>query len=147
MNPHRYDVSPSKAAPATGDVATLETLLARERETNEALKESVAYHSSRAADFAKHNLRLADENAALRAQLAAKAAPAPDTAQKMAFHLSPRELDVVRLLAKGLLYKEIAEVLGITFSTTHTYIKRAYERMGVQSRTQCVVKFLNANRP
>src|SRR5581483_2702097 len=39
-------------------------------------------------------------------------------------NLSPREQEVLDCLAKGFLYKEIAEKLGISYETVHTYIRR-----------------------
>ncbi len=56
--------------------------------------------------------------------------------------LSPREQEVLDCLAKGFLYKEIAEKLGISYETVHTYIRRIYEKLQVRSRTEAVAKFL-----
>jgi len=56
--------------------------------------------------------------------------------------LSPREQEVLDCLAKGFLYKEIAEKLGISYETVHTYIRRIYEKLQVRTRTQAVAKFL-----
>jgi RNA polymerase sigma factor (sigma-70 family) len=57
-------------------------------------------------------------------------------------NLSPREQEVLELLAKGFLYKEIADQLHISFETVHTYIRRIYEKLQVRSRTEAVAKFL-----
>ncbi|HIG30276.1 MAG TPA: response regulator transcription factor [Verrucomicrobiales bacterium] len=57
--------------------------------------------------------------------------------------LSKRESEILDLLAKGDLYKEIAEKLGIGYETIHTHIPRIYEKLQVKSRTQAVAKFLN----
>jgi DNA-binding NarL/FixJ family response regulator len=59
-----------------------------------------------------------------------------------AANLSPREQEVLDLLARGLIYKEIAERLGITYETVHTYIRRIYEKLQVRTRTEAVAKFL-----
>ncbi len=56
--------------------------------------------------------------------------------------LSPREQAVLDLLAQGLLYKEIADKLEISFETVHTYIRRIYEKLHVRSRTEAVAKYL-----
>jgi DNA-binding NarL/FixJ family response regulator len=56
--------------------------------------------------------------------------------------LSPREQEVLDCLAKGFLYKEIAEKLGISYETVHTYIRRIYEKLQVRTRTEAVAKFL-----
>ena len=38
--------------------------------------------------------------------------------------------------------KEIAEKLGISYETVHTYIRRIYEKLQVRTRTEAVAKFL-----
>ena len=55
--------------------------------------------------------------------------------------LSPREREVLELLARGYLYKEIAESLQISVPTVNTYIRRIYEKLHVRSRSQAVAKF------
>ncbi|MDR3458375.1 MAG: response regulator transcription factor [Verrucomicrobiae bacterium] len=61
--------------------------------------------------------------------------------------LSPREAEVLDLLAKGFLYKEIAESMKVTYATVHTHIRHIYEKLHVRSRTEAVAKHLNQNRP
>lgn len=55
--------------------------------------------------------------------------------------LSAREMEVLTLLSKGHLIKEIADHLGISFVTVRTYIRRIYEKLHVHSRSQAVAKF------
>ena len=66
--------------------------------------------------------------------------PAPAVAATE--NLSPREQEVLDFLAKGYLYKEIADQLGITLSTVRAHLHTIYEKLHVQSRTEAVVKFL-----
>jgi DNA-binding NarL/FixJ family response regulator len=56
--------------------------------------------------------------------------------------LTKRELEILTLLAKGYLYKEIGDQLGISLSTVRAHLHAIYEKLHVQSRTQAVVKFL-----
>jgi DNA-binding NarL/FixJ family response regulator len=56
--------------------------------------------------------------------------------------LTKREQEILALLAKGYLYKEIADNLGISLSTVRAHLHTVYEKLHVQSRTQAVVKFL-----
>jgi DNA-binding NarL/FixJ family response regulator len=56
--------------------------------------------------------------------------------------LSPREATVLDCLAKGYTYKQIADQMGISIDTIRTYIRRVYEKLHVQSRTEAVVKYL-----
>jgi len=60
--------------------------------------------------------------------------------------LSPREAEVLDLLAKGFLYKEIAESMKVTYATVHTHIRHIYEKLHVRSRTEAVAKHLNQGR-
>lgn len=55
--------------------------------------------------------------------------------------LSQREGEVLELLARGYLYKEIAEQLKISVQTVNTYIRRIYEKLHVRSRAQAVAKY------
>lgn len=49
--------------------------------------------------------------------------------------LSPREEEVLRLLAKGLSHKEVAEHLSISEKTVATYRERGMEKLGLKSRS------------
>lgn len=55
--------------------------------------------------------------------------------------LSPREQEVLEFLARGYLYKEIAERLNISVPTVNTYVRRMYEKLQVRSRAQAVAKY------
>ncbi len=55
--------------------------------------------------------------------------------------LSRRECEVLAFLAKGYLYKEIADQLGVSIQTVNTYVRRIYEKLHVHSRSQAVAIF------
>lgn len=57
-------------------------------------------------------------------------------------NLSAREQEVLDLLSQGFLYKEIADKLGISYETVHTYVRRIYEKLQVRTRTEAVARFL-----
>ena len=59
-----------------------------------------------------------------------------------AAELSAREREVLDLLARGYLYKEIADALGICLPTVNTYIRRIYEKLHVRSRAEAVARFV-----
>jgi len=69
------------------------------------------------------------------------AAPAAPSGGDLS-ELSEREQQVLDLLARGLIYKEIADKLNIGYETVHTYIRRIYEKLQVRTRTEAVAKFL-----
>jgi DNA-binding NarL/FixJ family response regulator len=56
--------------------------------------------------------------------------------------LTPREQEVLALLAKGYLYKEIADQLGIAIHTLRNHLRAIYDKLHVHSRTEATVKFL-----
>jgi DNA-binding NarL/FixJ family response regulator len=56
--------------------------------------------------------------------------------------LSPREQMVLDCLAKGLAYKQIADQLGISVTTIRSYLRRIYEKLHVQSRSEAVARYL-----
>jgi DNA-binding NarL/FixJ family response regulator len=58
-------------------------------------------------------------------------------------NLSSREQEVLDMLAKGYLYKEISDQLQLGLGTIKTYVRRIYEKLHVQSRTEAVVKYLS----
>jgi DNA-binding NarL/FixJ family response regulator len=62
--------------------------------------------------------------------------------QQATENLSEREQEVLDCLSQGLIYKEIADKLGISYETVHTYIRRIYEKLQVRTRTEAVAKFL-----
>lgn len=63
--------------------------------------------------------------------------PSPKTLEA----LSARETEVLLLLSQGLLYKEIADGMGITSGTVKQHIHRIYGKLHVQNRTEAVNKY------
>jgi len=59
--------------------------------------------------------------------------------------LSTRENEILQLLTKGLLYKEIADKLAISVSTVRQHIHHIYEKMHVQNRTEAINKAYGKN--
>jgi len=56
--------------------------------------------------------------------------------------LSPREREILDLLARGYTNKEIADLLSIAFQTVHTHVRNIYGKLHVRSRTEAVAKYL-----
>ena len=59
--------------------------------------------------------------------------------------LSKRETEILQLLSKGLLYKEIADHLSISVSTVRQHIHKIYEKLHVQNRTEAINKAFGKN--
>jgi DNA-binding NarL/FixJ family response regulator len=55
--------------------------------------------------------------------------------------LSPRENEILQLLAQGYLYKEITDQLGIKLATVDTHIRRIYEKLHVRSRSEAIARY------
>ena len=90
-----------------------------------------------------------DGGAPITSQIARKVveafhAPSAAKTSNEIVELSQREKEVLDLLAKGFLIKEIADKLGIGFGTVRTYVRRVYEKLHVQSRSQAIAKYLQS---
>ena len=59
--------------------------------------------------------------------------------------LSKRENEILQLLSKGLLYKEIGDQLGIAVGTVRQHIHKIYEKLHVQNRTEAINKAFGKN--
>ncbi len=60
--------------------------------------------------------------------------------ERLLAHLSPRELDVLRLLARGLSNKEIGAQLGVVEGTVKIHIANIFSKLGVSDRTQALIE-------
>jgi DNA-binding NarL/FixJ family response regulator len=58
--------------------------------------------------------------------------------------LSPREREILELLAGGLPNKQIAARLGLTDGTVRWHLRHVYHKLHVRSRTEAALKFLGA---
>ncbi len=91
---------------------------------------------------------LRDGGAPMSGQIARKVVAAFRQAHSgtvAATELSPVEHTVLESLARGLLYKEVAEELNISMSTVRTHVWHIYRKLQVHNRTEAVIK-LNARR-
>lgn len=55
-------------------------------------------------------------------------------------NLSDREKDVLKLLVEGMSYKMIADKVCLSVHTIHSHIKKIYEKLHVNSKSEAVVK-------
>ena len=62
-------------------------------------------------------------------------------------HLTRRERQVMGGLEKGLLYKEIAEELGISFSAVHKHQHKIFTKLGASNRTEAITKWREQQGP
>jgi DNA-binding NarL/FixJ family response regulator len=59
--------------------------------------------------------------------------------------LTTREREVLDLLAKGMLYKEIADQLAVKHNTVHTLVRRIYEKLQVHTRREAIERLQGRN--
>lgn len=59
---------------------------------------------------------------------------------RAAENLTPREDEVLHLVARGLINKEIGEQLGITLETVRQHLKNCYAKLHVRTRTEAAMK-------
>jgi DNA-binding NarL/FixJ family response regulator len=60
--------------------------------------------------------------------------------------LTDRENEVMSGLARGLLYKEVASELGISYSTVHKHQHSIFVKLGAGNRTEAVTKWVSSMR-
>jgi DNA-binding NarL/FixJ family response regulator len=56
--------------------------------------------------------------------------------------LTTREQEILALLAKGYLVKEISDQLGMAFHTARTHLRHIYKKLHVQSRSEAILRYL-----
>ena len=66
--------------------------------------------------------------------------PAP--ANRSEVRLTPREEDILKLVARGFRSKEAADALGIGVNTVETHLRNIYDKLHVRSRAEAVARFL-----
>jgi DNA-binding CsgD family transcriptional regulator len=55
---------------------------------------------------------------------------------KTGFHLSQRELDILRYVISGMSYSEIGDALFISRLTVHTHVKNIYRKIGIRNKVE-----------
>lgn len=56
------------------------------------------------------------------------------------FELTPRELEVLQLLPKFRTYTEVAAQINITYEGVHSHVKKIYEKLHVNSKSEAIWK-------
>ena len=62
----------------------------------------------------------------------------PDDAARERLGITPREMEVLQLVARGLSNREIGETLFVSESTVKTHCSRAFDKLGARRRTEAV---------
>jgi DNA-binding CsgD family transcriptional regulator len=59
------------------------------------------------------------------------------------YHMTPRELEIARLICRGMSNEEIAEAVQIKYGTVKTHIRNIYRRIHVKSKVAMLLRFLD----
>jgi two-component system, NarL family, response regulator LiaR len=62
----------------------------------------------------------------------------PDEQKREALGITPRELEILELIAQGMSNREIAEKLFVSENTVKTHSSRVFDKLGAKRRTQAV---------
>ncbi|MEH6724882.1 MAG: response regulator transcription factor [Hyphomicrobiales bacterium] len=73
----------------------------------------------------------------LKGEIPASTAPASTLLAKR-FELTPRQLEILVLVSKGLSNKEVAKLLAISPETTKSHLRDIYQRFGVANRIEAI---------
>ncbi len=99
------------------------------------IREALAGHSPMSPGIARTVIRLMTELAK------------PETSQpsqpNIADLLSPREYEILSLLADGRKYQEIADQLFVSYDTVKTHIRHVYEKLEVRNKAEAISRFLS----
>ena len=104
-------------------------------EWNDVLKDLMAGHSPISPKIARHVLRQ------LQLRASTGKAPSPKrgaTPAPTSHGLTEREVEVLRVVSKGFSHTEAARVLSISPETVRSHIKRIYQQLEVNSRTEAL---------
>ena len=105
--------------------------------------------SSSSAQIAEAIVQVMDGGAPMTPEVARKVLEAfpkrevdGGTQENNPYDLTPRQCDILRLMADGLVKKEIADALDISVNTVSTHIQRVYDKLHVTTNTGAVAKAL-----
>jgi DNA-binding NarL/FixJ family response regulator len=97
------------------------------------LKPTVAEQLIATLEFASHLTKTVPANLAK-----AHVSSFGKSRSQMSPGLSPREKEVLAGLAEGLLYKEVSEKLGISYSAVHKYQHSIFQKLHVSNRSEAI---------
>jgi DNA-binding NarL/FixJ family response regulator len=99
--------------------------------------------SAGAVGYLPKDVSAKDLAAAIRAVVAGHRALPPAVARALAeftprVDLTPREIEVLRLVAKGLSNSEVAGALGLSPGTAKVHLQHIFRKLGTEDRTEAV---------
>ena len=62
------------------------------------------------------------------------------------YHMTPREMEVAKLVCSGLSNEEIAEAIRIRYGTVKTHIRNIYRRIHVKSKVAMLLRFVEDSK-
>lgn len=55
------------------------------------------------------------------------------------YHLTPKEIEVIKLLSTGKMYKEIATIQNVKLDTVKKHATTVYKKLGVRNKTEALI--------
>jgi DNA-binding CsgD family transcriptional regulator len=80
----------------------------------------------------------ADPASPVSARIASGQTFLPDEKRREDLRITPRELEILNLIAQGMSNREIAERLFVSENTVKTHSSRVFDKLGAKRRTQAV---------
>lgn len=59
------------------------------------------------------------------------------------YHMTPREVEIAKLICRGMSNEEIADAVKIRYGTVKTHIRNIYRRVHVKSKVAMLLRFLD----
>ena len=69
-----------------------------------------------------------------------------DATEETSSILTPREIELLQLFAKGFRYKEAAKILGISDNTVGSHVKSTYRKLAVNSRSEAIYEAVKSGQ-
>lgn len=88
---------------------------------------------------------VSEGGAPMSASIARKVVQSFKSEKQAIEHLTERENEILRLLATGMLNKEIGDTLFISVDTVKSHVRSIYHKLQVRTRTEAVIRYYNPN--
>lgn len=96
--------------------------------------------------FKKLDVNSRAQAAAVYVKISSRYGSEADSANPALIGKSSRQLEVLKLFARGYSFIEIASLLGVSMETIKTHVRRIYKKLNVNSRSQAVAAYLQISK-
>ena len=125
-----------------GQIFERAVLLGRLRDQREQVRRAMETVEQVLDDLASAEIELASRGAGSGSAPAPRRLPAPTPGSRIDSLLTPRELEVLALMATGATNSRIAEQLVITDGTVKSHVKRILRKLRAANRAEAIARYL-----